>query len=1076
MMRRAKIKVLTVIATAVLALTAFAAPASAKPLEYFGGEVMNHPHVYLIFWGSNWNQQPGTRTEVQEMFAHVSGSSWQNIMTQYYDSSGPISTAVGFDYWSDESIQAPSSVNNKHLESEIEYAISQRGWPGGGVDNFYYVVPAPGSKYETGFPEGCGAHRFSGALNAPFGYDGWPEEGGWSAGCKLNDPTGEGRVAAAKSAIASHEYAEAVTDPMGVSFLGHPTGWGDAAGTGEIADRCAGFGGAPVQGGQLANGSWVEMLYDNTREECVLSRSLPVLSAVHPDQDDDTPGPRTFAQVNGTTDAFYRTPGGELGHDWYVPGSGWVHEVRPGPIAASSVPHASSQSNGTIDVFYRTTANQLGHDWYVPGVGWSHEVRSGSLASDPHVIFQSNGTIDVFYRTTANELGHDWYVPGVGWSHEVRSGPLASDPHVNTQESGKIDVFYRTTANQLGHDWYVPGVGWSHEVRSGSLASDPHVISQDNGTIDVFYRTTAGELGHDWYVQGAGWSHEARPGPLSSDPHPASQPNGTIDVFYRTPGGELGHEWYVPGGGWGHEVRSGPVAARPPLASTEAATAVGLTEATPHATVNPEGSPTSYYFEYGTTTSYGSKKPAAAESVGSEAANFAVAQVLSGLAEGTTYHFRVVATSPEGTVNGADKTFTTQVASVPAQLSAMSVTAPFNGSAGSLAGFASNWSTLGWAGGSPAKGEDSSTGWHTGGAYPTDSGAFFNPTIADTGSGTAAVATLAVTPGTASRFFSVWLDMPSPSGARAGYELRFTNVTTNTFNVTLSKWLSGTQTVLASQSNYTLANGSSFALADQGGTVSAWTNAGSGFAKLLSAADASFASGNAGLEGAGTNLRLTNFKAGSLLSGVANMNAALNALALNDSFATNENPLSGGGKWAALNWDNSTSGHNTGWISNGGWGPYDLYPTINGAYWQNASFADSGAGDAVATTLVFRGGSAGRYFSLWLDMPSPASARSGYELRLTETGVSVYEVTLSKWQAGVKTTLASKTGYSFPVNGKVALVDKGGTVSAWTNTASEFTQILSAADTAFISGYTGVEATGNNTRLKDFKSGPLPPF
>jgi hypothetical protein len=200
----------------------------------------------------------------------------------------------------------------------------------------------------------------------------------------------------------------------------------------------------------------------------------------------------------------------------------------------------------------------------------------------------------------------------------------------------------------------------------------------------------------------------------------------------------------------------------------------------------------------------------------------------------------------------------------------------------------------------------------------------------------------------------------------------------------LAKWQGGTETVLASKSGYAFANGNSFALLDQGGTVSAWTNTGSGFSQLLSASDASFSGGNAGIQGAGNITRLTNFKVGALLSPVTNMDAALKSLPVNDAFATNQNPLSGGGAWAALAWDNSASGHNTGWVS-GGWGPYDAFSTINGAYWQKASFADSGAGDAVAALLYGNPTIASRYFSLWLNAPNPVSARSEYELRFIET-------------------------------------------------------------------------------------------
>ena len=43
-------------------------------------------------------------------------------------------------------------------------------------------------------------------------------------------------------------------------------------------------------------------------------------------------------------------------------------------------------------------------------------------------------------------------------------------------------------------------------------------------------------------------------------------------------------------------------------------------------------------------------------------------------------------------------------------------------------------------------------------------GAYYDPSLADTGAGIAAVATMAVNPGISERYFSLWLDMPSPGG------------------------------------------------------------------------------------------------------------------------------------------------------------------------------------------------------------------------------------------------------------------------------------------------------------------------
>ncbi len=571
--------------------------------------------------------------------------------------------------------------------------------------------------------------------------------------------------------------------------------------------------------------------------------------------------PHPINQANGTTDVFFRTPTNQLGHDWYVPGGGWSSTIENGPTLASD-PHPINQANGTTDIFFRTPTNQLGHDWYVPGGGWSSTIENGpTLASDPHPINQANGTTDIFFRTPTNQLGHDWYVPGSGWGSTIENGPtLASDPHPVNQSNGTTDVFFRTPTNQLGHDWYVPYNGWSSTIEDGpELASDPHPVNQSNGTTDVFFRTPTNQLGHDWYVPYNGWSSTIEDGPeLASDPHPVVQANGTADIFFRTPTGELGHDWYVPYNGWLQETRPGPLAARPPLATTGSAS-IDDNAATVEATVNPEGSPTSYYFEYGLTTSYGSKVPAAPQDVGSGVAELPVSQALGGLSASTTYHYRVVATSPEGTNTGVDRTFVTPA--TPSELAAMPVLEPFSGSAVSVANFNSNWGLLGWSAG---KGEDAASGWHSTAGFPSLQGVFNNVSATD-GKGVAAVATMATNPGAAERYFSLWLDMSSPgSSTRNGYELRFTYVSTNTYNVALSKWSGGSQTTLGSKSSYSFANGNSLAIVDRGSAVSAWSNAGTGFERIVGATDSAFSGGNAGLQAAGSTTRLTNFKAGTL--------------------------------------------------------------------------------------------------------------------------------------------------------------------------------------------------------------------
>ncbi len=102
---------------------------------------------------------------------------------------------------------------------------------------------------------------------------------------------------------------------------------------------------------------------------------------------------------------------------------------------------------------------------------------------------------------------------------------------------------------------------------------------------------------------------------------------------------------------------AGAAAAATPTAITGPVSAVGPTSATASGTVNPNGQPTTWYIEYGTSTSYGSKT--ASTSAGSGTANVAVSANLTALTAGTTYHYRLVATNASGTSNGADGVFTT---------------------------------------------------------------------------------------------------------------------------------------------------------------------------------------------------------------------------------------------------------------------------------------------------------------------------------------------------------------------------------------------------------------------------------
>ena len=119
------------------------------------------------------------------------------------------------------------------------------------------------------------------------------------------------------------------------------------------------------------------------------------------------------------------------------------------------------------------------------------------------------------------------------------------------------------------------------------------------------------------------------------------------------------NQLYVPTGGnfgWGGLVQLGVAS---PSATTTAATAVTQTTAQLNGTVNPDGAATTYHFEYGTSTAYGTNVPTPDGAVGSDSTVHPESQAVTALTPATTYHFRIVATSSNGTSYGPDQTFTT---------------------------------------------------------------------------------------------------------------------------------------------------------------------------------------------------------------------------------------------------------------------------------------------------------------------------------------------------------------------------------------------------------------------------------
>jgi hypothetical protein len=392
---------------------------SQPPLVWSNGLVQRHPVVHLIYWGSTWNNfGASTKSALDTMYSGLSGSSYQNIFTQYYDWDGYIGTDVTVTSWPDTSVVAPTNVTHDSIEHEIANAIQATGWTRT-RDTQFVVLPSPGSTFlpdvyqDSNGKAICGFHSFDGSAST---YDYVPYEGDqpYVNVCDYvaGDPTGS------TTFVASHEYGEALTDPL-PNFL---TGWVANDGN-EIADLCA----TRAASGDFVQGlGWVTGQWSNAANACELQASAPL---PHP----------TFRD-------FGITSGGRLQEDKYMGAtgwSGWGDVGIPGPEGLKGTPAAVyNPDNDTWHIFAigRTTGN-VWHASYNPSnsLGWSWQNIGGTLAYGVSA-FYSASKYHVYGMNSGGNMYHiDW---NNGWGAPILIGHPGTTG--NEAVTGTPAVVYRT--------------------------------------------------------------------------------------------------------------------------------------------------------------------------------------------------------------------------------------------------------------------------------------------------------------------------------------------------------------------------------------------------------------------------------------------------------------------------------------------------------------------------------------------------------------------------------------------------------------------------------------------------------
>ncbi len=106
----------------------------------------------------------------------------------------------------------------------------------------------------------------------------------------------------------------------------------------------------------------------------------------------------------------------------------------------------------------------------------------------------------------------------------------------------------------------------------------------------------------------------------------------------------------------------GPPLSIAPVVTTQVASAVATTTATMRGTVNPNGTQTTYWFEYSTDSQFSpvSVKTTPQRSAGASTGTVSVEANISVLTSKTTYYYHTVAQNVAGTVRGENESFTTK--------------------------------------------------------------------------------------------------------------------------------------------------------------------------------------------------------------------------------------------------------------------------------------------------------------------------------------------------------------------------------------------------------------------------------
>jgi len=223
---------------------------TSNDLTYHGGiggiGVETAPKVYLVLWGSQWNNNDssGEANILENFYRGVGGSSWLNSVTQYCQGVGsgtvfcngagtPAGNPSGIfvAVWADNATAAPRSPRQSQLAAEAVRAAEHFGNTTAAKNaSVQYVIATGTGNNSRGFgSQYCAYHSATSSTVGNVAYTNLPyiTDAGANCGANFTDLGSNAGI----TIVSGHEMAETITDqfPNG--------GWLDSSGA-ENGDKC----------------------------------------------------------------------------------------------------------------------------------------------------------------------------------------------------------------------------------------------------------------------------------------------------------------------------------------------------------------------------------------------------------------------------------------------------------------------------------------------------------------------------------------------------------------------------------------------------------------------------------------------------------------------------------------------------------------------------------------------------------------------------------------------------------------------------------------------------------------------